>query len=213
MRRIALALLFVTTIAGPLPSTNKIAAVVTSVRQASFPQLADATIEFSPLNSSYIYFESRFTPSSFLFSRNLRYVMMVNPEAEARHIPDDGLRAILAHELAHVDYFHRQSRMGLVGLVRLLSARYEAQFERTADLEAIALGYGPGLQAFRTWLYRNVPPDRMEEKRRDYFSPQEIEAILKAERTRPGIMRIFAQCIPRNLDEIQWEVQHGVCPS
>jgi len=184
---------------------REIAPLVASVRAASFPQLMDLEISLEPMQSDYIYLESRFTFSSFFLARKLRYMILINPEAFARHVPSDGLRAIVAHELAHIDYFNRQSRMGLTSLIGLLWAPFAARFERGADLEAIALGYGPGLESFRKWLYRNVPASRMEEKKRDYFSPEEIEAILLAVRQNPQIIGIFSACVPRGPAEIERE--------
>ena len=186
--------------------------VLNSVRAASFPQLKDVDITLHPMSSDYIYLEGRFTFSSFFFARKLRYMILVNPEAFARKVPEDGLRAIVAHELSHIDYFNRQSRMGLVSLIQLPWAPYAARFERGADLEAIALGYGPGLESYRTWLYRNVPASRTEEKKRDYFSPEEIEAILRAARQNPQIMGVFSACVPRGLAEIEQESQNPDVP-
>ncbi len=185
-----------------------------SVRGASYPQLNDAEITLRGLRSDSVFFETRFTLSSYFFARRLRYMMMFNPDAMNLHVPADGLRAIVAHELAHIDYFHGESRIGLLGLVRLLSPSFTARFERRADLEAIALGYGRGLQLFRTWLYGNIPPNRVAEKKRDYFSPEEIEAILQAEKQHPEIMRTFARCIPGNLAEIERETRKpaAACP-
>lgn len=186
--------------------------LVESVRAASYPQLKDVEIAFRPMRSDYIYFESRFTFSSFFFARKLRYMILFNPEVIARQVPPDGLRAIVAHELAHIDYFNRQSRMGLVNLIQVLRAPFAARFERGADLEAIALGYGPGMESYRTWLYRNAPASRMEEKKRDYFSPEEIEAILRAARQNPQIMGVFSACVPRGLAEIERESQNPGAP-
>jgi len=186
------------------PALSDIARIVDSVRAASYPRLSGEQITLREMRSDHIYLESRFTFMSF-FTPRLRYTILFNPEASARQIPPDGLRAIVAHELAHIDYYYGQSRMGLLGLVRLASARFAALFERSADLESIALGYGPGLSSYRTWLYRNIPDAWMDEKKRDYFSPEEIDAILKAVRRNPQIMRKFSACVPRNLAEIQAE--------
>lgn len=195
------------------PSLGDISTIVESVRMESFPQLRGLPITLHTMTSDYIYLESRFTLPSF-FTANLRYMILYNREATARHIPADALRAIAAHELAHVDYFQSQSRMGLVSLVRLLSVHDNAQFERTADLETIGLGYGPGLRTFRVWLYQNIPASRLDEKKRDYFSPPEIDAILDAERKNPRIAKTFSRCIPMNLEQIQEEARdpEGVCP-
>jgi hypothetical protein len=192
---------------------NEIAGVVDSVRRESYPQLKDAGITLKEMQSDYVYFETRFTFTSYFLGRKLNYMISVNPEVLARQVPPDGLRAIVAHELAHVDYFHNQSRMGLLGLVRLVSAPYNSRFERGADLETIALGYGPGLQSFRTWLYRNIPLNRMEEKKRDYFSPSEIQAILSAVQGNPQLIQTFVRCVPMDLAEIEREIQspEGAC--
>lgn len=189
-----------------------VAPVVAGVRAASFPQLKDLEITLHSMHSNYIYFESRFTFSSFFFARKLRYMILFNPEAIARNVPSEGLRAIVAHELAHVDFFNRQSRMGLASLIQLFWAPWAARFERSADLEAIALGYGPGLESYRTWLYRNVPASRMEEKKRDYFSPEEIETIRQATARNPKMMAVFTTCVPRDREEIEQESRNPDAP-
>lgn len=195
------------------PELKDIAAVVDSVRDASFPHLKGAEITLHEMHSDYVYLETRFTIPSFLFERRLRYMVTFNPAALARGVPPDGLRAIVAHELAHADYFYSHSRMGLLSLIQLLSARFTVQFERAADLEAISLGYGPGLQLYRTWLYQNVPANRMPEKKANYFSPEEIDAILRAVREDPHVMQTFARCVPRDIMEIQREARNpsGSC--
>ena len=196
------------------PSFRNIALLIESVRAASFPELQDAPIEVHGLQSDFDYLQTRFTLSSYFLSSKLRYTIMFNPEALNRQAPAEGLRAIVAHELAHIDYFRSHSRISLLGLVLMLSPSFATRFERQADLEAIALGYGPGLQVFRTWVYRNVPAERVEEKKRDYFSPEEIEAILRAQKQHPGIMGTFSRCVPRNLAEIELGTRNpaGGCP-
>jgi len=189
------------------PAFQAIGTLVDSVRRASYPQLQNAEITVHDLRSDYVYLETRFTISSYFFERRLRYMLSFNPEALARGVPQDGLRAIVAHELAHIDYFQSESRMGLMGLVRLLSSSFTVRFERKADLQTIALGYGPGLQSYREWLYRNIPPRRMEQKKRDYFSPEEVAAILRAERQNPEVMRAFIRCVPLTLADIERAAQ------
>jgi hypothetical protein len=181
---------------------NAIARVVDSVRNASYPQLKGADIGFRDLRSDSVYLETRFTMTSYFFSGRLRFMIFFNQDAVKRHVPVNGLRAILAHELAHIDYFQNQSRMGLAGLVRLLSPSFNTRFERTADLKAIALGYGSGLQAYRTWLYRNIPAGHMSEKKRNYFSPEEIGLILRLQEQNPWFMPDLMRCVPRNAVEI-----------
>jgi integrase len=186
----------------PLDGLQRIAPIVDSVRARSFPQLQDAEITLRAIRSDYIFLEGRFSFTSYFLAPKLHYIILFNPDALARHVPPDALQAIVAHELSHIDYLHRHRRLGLLRLIRLLSAAYTARFERGADLQAIALGYGPGLESYRTWLYRNIPPKHLPEKMRDYFSPEEIEAILAASRRNPQVMDVFSARPPRNLAEI-----------
>jgi hypothetical protein len=189
-------------------SFDEIRSLVDGVRATSYPRLKAASISIQRLRNDHVFLESRFTFRSFFLGRKLRYKIFFNAEAIARQVPADGLRAIIAHELAHIDFYQRNSRWKLLGLVRLLSPNYAARFERTTDLEAIAAGYGPGLESFRIWLYRNIPSRYLEQKRRDYFSPEEIEAILRAEREEPGVMQRLSTCVPRNLAEIEREIRN-----
>jgi hypothetical protein len=183
-----------------------IAEVIQSVRQASFPRLSRADIAVYDLRSDSDYLQARFTVSSF-FSRKLQYMVFFNQEAIRRQAPAEGLRAIVAHELAHISYYEDQSRMGLLSLVGLLVPSFTTRFERKADLDAIALGYGRGLQTFRVWLYRNIPPAKVADKKRDYYTPEEIEALLRAETSHPGMMSKFHRCVPRNLEQIHEEAR------
>ena len=203
-----------TTRRAPQPEAFRdIKALVESVSHSSFPQLQNAKITIYDLHSDFDYLQARFTVSSY-FSRELSYMILFNPEAIRRGVPPEGLRAIVAHELAHINYFESQSRMGLLSLIRLLGPSFTTRFERRADLDSMALGYARGLQQYRAWLYGNVPAGRTAEKKRDYYSPEEIEALLQAQSDHPGIMSKFMRCIPRNLGEIQEEARSpaAACP-
>ena len=187
--------------------------VIQSVRQASFPRLSRADIAVYDLRSDSDYLHARFTVSSF-FSRKLQYLVFFNQEAIRRQVPAEGLRAIVAHELAHISYYEDESRMSLLSLVGLLVPSFTTRFERKADLDAIALGYGRGLQTFRVWLYRNIPPAKVADKKRDYYTPEEIEALLRADTNHPGMMANFQRCVPQNLEEIKEEARapEAGCP-
>ena len=92
--------------------------------------------------------------------------------------PDEAREAIVAHELAHIAYYANGNRLHLFGLLRLIEKNFRQSFERRADLDTIERGYGEGLKQYRLWLYQHVPPKALAEKKRDYLSPEEIEAAL-----------------------------------
>jgi hypothetical protein len=112
------------------------------------------------------------------------------------------VRSILAHELAHVDELKRGKRIRLFRLAALLSRSGSARFERRADLNAIVRDYGSGLKVYRSWLYKHIPPEKITEKRRDYFSPEEIDAIMAAASQRPDLFDYWIHHVPMNLAAI-----------
>lgn len=184
-------------------AVERVLKLVDEIRAAAYPELRNAQIEIETFQNRADYFRSSFSISRFLRPGKMRYRILVNPRVFALQAPAAGVRAILAHELGHTLYFTQRNRLELLGLVRLAGKGFTARFERWADLQAIARGYGEGLQAYRRWLYQHVPADRLAEKQRDYFSPEEIDAILAALQKRPEQMAYWLKHVPRNLREIQ----------
>ncbi|HWN99168.1 MAG TPA: hypothetical protein VNS63_07845, partial [Blastocatellia bacterium] len=180
---------------------NRTRALIDQVIAASYPDLKDADIRIKAFRSRSDYFKARFGFPEYFFTR-MRYLVFVNPRAFELQAPEEGVRAIIAHELAHVVYFKKGNRVRLLGLVRLTSKQSTARFERWADLEAISLGYGEGLKEYRSWLYGNVPASKLADKQRNYFSPAEIDAILSASRKRPELLEYWLKHVPLSLSQI-----------
>ena len=103
----------------------------------------------------------------------------------------------------HVLSLSHGNRIRRLGLVRLLSKAYISKFERRTDLEAIHRGYGDGLKSYRVWVYAHVPPNKLGEKRRNYFSPEEITAIQKGVQKHPDLFAYWSRHVPANLQGIQ----------
>ncbi|HZS07603.1 MAG TPA: hypothetical protein VFD58_22400 [Blastocatellia bacterium] len=176
--------------------------LVEEIRAASFPELKDASIKVELLDSEADYFRTRFSIPHFLAGRRMRYLIKVNPAVFSLAAPEAGVRAIIAHELGHIVWFRQRNRLELLGLIRLTSKKYTARFERWTDLQAIARGYGEGLKEYRRWLYRHVPPQKLGEKRRNYFSPEEIDAILARIRQQPELLKRWLKKVPLDIQSI-----------
>lgn len=179
--------------------------IVNEIIEKSYPELKTAKIEIKTFESESNYFKSQFSVSRFLTFRNISYVIFVNAEVFRRNAPDDGIRAILAHELAHILYYQRKNRFQLLGLTALADKSFTAKFERRADLEAIARGYAEGLKSYRKWLYQNIPPKNVEAKKRNYFSPVEIDSMLLLLKEKPEMINFWRKRVPRNLNDIKVE--------
>jgi hypothetical protein len=152
---------------------------VSEIVERSFPELKNKKIEIKTFSSESDYFQSRFKFCRFLTFRELRYVVFVNPKVYERNAPENGIRAILAHEISHIAYYASKNRLQLLGLVALVGDNFTRKFERRTDLEAISRGYGLGLIAYRNWLYENIPAKNLKAKKRNYLTPEEIEIELK----------------------------------
>ncbi|HST23958.1 MAG TPA: hypothetical protein VLR90_22825 [Blastocatellia bacterium] len=186
----------------PKKTLDRVSILMDEIKAASYPELRGADIQVKFFESRSDYFRARFAVPQFLTGRKMRYIVFVNADVFTRQAPEEGVRAILAHELAHVLYFRQRNRLRLLGLVRLTSKGFTSRFERWADLQAIARGYGEGLKEYRKWLYQNIPAKNMREKKRDYFSPEEIDAIVSSAQRQPELLAYWLEHVPRNLKEI-----------
>jgi hypothetical protein len=176
--------------------------IVEEVIKTSYPELVKADIQVNTFHDDADYFRTLFSFNRFLLGRKMRYFIRVNPRLFELAAPEAGVRAIIAHELGHVLDFQNKNRVKLLRLVRLSSKDYTARFERRTDLQAIARGYAEGLKAYRLWLYRNVPAKKLAEKKRNYFSPEEIDAIQTKLKTNPSLMDHWLKNAPLKLEDI-----------
>ncbi|MDH3529900.1 MAG: hypothetical protein OEQ28_10075, partial [Acidobacteriota bacterium] len=72
-----------------------------------------------------------------------------------------------------------------------------------ADLEAISKGYGEGLKDYREWLYAQIPDSEKMNKFKIYFTPAEIDLILRAKNEKPHLIAKWRREPPRNIDTIR----------
>lgn len=206
MRKIAvpifLIFLYVTNSYAQTDAIQKTQKIVNEVIERSFPELKSKKIEVKTFQSESDYFQSRFSFGKMLTFQKMRYIIFVNPKVFEKNAPESGIRSIIAHEIAHVLYYSKRNRVELLGLIKLSSKDFTQKFERGADLEVIARGYGGGIKDYRQWLYQNIPQKNLEEKKRNYFSPEEIDLILEILRQKPEMMEKWRKNIPRNKAEL-----------
>ena len=160
--------------------------IIGEIIEKSYPELKSKKIEVKTLQSESDYFRAGFSFGKYLTFQKMHYIVFVNPQVFAKNAPDDGIRSILAHELAHVLYFAERNRFELLGLVKLSSKNFTKKFEHRADLEAISRGYGVGLKEYRAWIYQNIPQKNLAEKKRNYFSPVEIDKVIEILKQNPA---------------------------
>ena len=185
------------------PEIGTVDTVLQDIRGTSYPELVRVDLRVRSLRSHSDYFRTRFSLSRFLLLMRMRYFVDVNPALFQEQAPSDGVCAILAHELVHVVSLSRGNRIRRFGLVRLLSKGQTTKFERRTDLEAIHRGYGEGLKNYRNWVYTHIPPSKLQEKRHNYFSPEEIAAIEKKLLEQPDLFAYWSEHVPIDLRAVQ----------
>jgi hypothetical protein len=173
------------------------------IAKKSFPEIKLKKIKVKTFQSKTSFFKARFSLTRYLTFQKMRHLVFVNPRLFSLEPPEEGIRAILAHELAHVLYYTEKNRFQLLGLSGLVSSSFIASFERKADLTAIERGFGPGLIKYRQWLYENISKEEVISKKKNYFSPEEIELMLNIIRENPEIIKIWRKKVPKNIYEIK----------
>lgn len=185
-----------TAVNGKEEALQKIRMLVSEIVERSFPELDGRSFRFGTFSSESTYFKTRFSFTRLFTFRRTGFVLDVNPAVFALCPPPEGLPAIIAHELAHAEHYRRNGGFKLFGLIKLADSDSLAKFERRADLTAIAKGYGPGLKIYREWLYRNIPEKHIAKKKRNYFTPEEIEMISEAFESSPSVIIHLSKKVP-----------------
>lgn len=187
---------------------EKTKGIVEDIVRSSFPEIKSHKIRYKSFASRENFFKSRFSVWRYATFQRMRHLIYVNPFAFRGELTENALRAVIAHELAHVSYYTRKNRLELLGLIRLTSGKSNREFERKADLEAIAKGFGEGLIEYRRWLYSNVSQEVKKSKQKIYFTPPEILLVKKALKEKPELLSKWRKDIPHDIESIRNQTRY-----
>jgi hypothetical protein len=110
-----------------------------------------------------------------------RYIIRANSAIFSGAEPPIGATtAILAHELQHVLDYTAMSGDELVDFALEYSEGDITAYERQTDEAILERGCATGLKAYREWLYEQLDDEAEAAKRRDYYTPEEIDAWVAA---------------------------------
>lgn len=160
---------------------SRVAEEISALRPA-FSRLDGLTLVLETFDSREDFFRAR-PRSPWRAPLERTYAVQVNRKVCDDPPPPAAEKAILAHELAHLDAYAAMGRAGLLRLgweylIRPGGKKVE-EFEKSADDAAVAAGQGLGLADYREWLYPRVSPKTAERKRRLYRGPEELRALDK----------------------------------
>ncbi len=168
----------------------------------SYPSLKGLRIDLHDVHWEDAYFSSFFAfPLPF---KKRTYKIGINLRAFDRDLPEEAMKSILSHELGHTLAYSKRNFFQMFGLVKIfLNPGSLRRFERRADLEAIRRGHARGLIEYRNWVYRNIPAAKIEEKRRTYYAPEEIEALERERLRNPQLFELWLRDPPMTLEQIR----------
>lgn len=147
-----------------------------------FPDLARVSIRIKPFRSEDSFFRTSVKLTHVVRKPLKRtYILFFNRRLFEDPPPLPATKAILVHELAHIHGYTRLSAFKLIRLARryVTSRTFVRAYERETDEAALERRVGPGLKAYRLWLYPRLTPEQLEEKRLSYYTPEEIDAWME----------------------------------
>jgi len=148
----------------------RVAGQVASLRPA-FPKLDGLNLVLETFESKEDYY--RAAPwYAWRPPRERVYAVLMNTAVCETPPPPEAEKAILAHELAHLEAYTEMGKRDLLRLGWAYFVRPEGPlvkaFETAADDAAIARGFTAGLRAYREWLYPRIPPAAAARKKALY---------------------------------------------
>ncbi|MBT3583346.1 MAG: hypothetical protein HN509_00450 [Halobacteriovoraceae bacterium] len=160
----------------------KIKKIIDDLIKGYFPRLKDAKITVSEFKSEAYYLQTGFG-NIFAHAWNRNFTIEINPKLYKCPPPPDALRAILAHELFHIQDYRNRSTFGMIGL-GLKYTRNSAtnSYERSADERVLQLGkdfkdpsFFKGIKEYRQWIYPKLNEKELKTKKERYFTPEEVD--------------------------------------
>jgi hypothetical protein len=142
----------------------------------SIQPLEGVSVTMEPLESDVSFFQA-----------NVDFDTISDPPRERSYLLQHNLRlyddppsfratvAILVHEAQHIVDFSSWDGTQLATWGAWYATTDDiSSYERQTDEGALKLGCAEGLSEFRVWLYAHVSPEVAEQKKHDYYTPDEI---------------------------------------
>jgi hypothetical protein len=165
--------------AGTAPtSMDELPAILAAVQAERVPELDGVEITLGELSADDSFFVANLDLSTASRPGPERaYTVNANPRMfEEPGPPFDAVYAILVHELKHIVDYVGMPTDELVTFGLWYASGDVAEYERETDEFTLERGCATGLKSYRVWLYDRIDAEAVAGKRRDYYTPEEIDA-------------------------------------
>lgn len=160
----------------PVIDVDPIKCMTQAILHSKFPALQDdIKIGYRSFDERG-YFLQTDIDNLFAGPRKRSYFIEYNPALFTAKPPASAkaIAGILAHELVHIQDYAERSVLRVV----MLFIQATSVYERKTDKTAMDLGFSDGLMAYREWIYKQISPEEMALKKKNYYTPEEIQAYL-----------------------------------
>ncbi|MBL7148376.1 MAG: hypothetical protein ISS82_06120 [Nanoarchaeota archaeon] len=153
--------------------TEKYRKIVDKLIDESFPKLKKRWI---PLTEAKI-FKLKYSAIAFYFL----FFNWVIVHPKARKYSKASLKALFAHELAHLDLIVNMNFFEKIGFAFgwLFTKKGKEKFERDADIHLIKKGYGKERLKLEEESKKTYTKEQLKKKRQGYLTPKEVKAHIK----------------------------------
>jgi len=167
----------------PPASPEQLSELLDLARASAHPDLGEVAVDLDVMESDSDYFVANLDLSTFASPpEERRYLVFYNSLLFDDPPSYAAIGAILVHELKHVADYTQMDAEELAEFAVWYAQGDIAEYERETDEYALQVGCGPGLIEYREWLYARIDDETRAEKERDYYTPDEIEAWMSANR-------------------------------
>lgn len=166
----------------PPASGEAIQALVAAAVTRDAPALRGLTIQYAEISGASVFFQAGLDVTTLEAPPLERtYTIQYNPALFLDPPSRPAVGAILIHELRHIlDYTEMSAEELSAFIAWYLTADDISTYERQTDEYVLERGCGLGLIAYREWLYATIPEEDLEEKKKSYYTPEEIVAWMAA---------------------------------
>jgi hypothetical protein len=147
-----------------------------------FPELQKIQIKIENFESDAYFLQANLKKKTiFKEAQKRTYVIEVNQKLYACPPSPEGLKAILVHEIQHINDYLNMSSVEVIGLAARYSTnkKFHTKYERDTDTKTLEKGFGKGLIDYRLWVYQWLGPKELKNKKRFYYTPEEIETWMQ----------------------------------
>lgn len=152
------------------------------IRHEFYSEFDSLNITVREFNSEAYFLQAKVDVKTLFKAKVKRkYYIEINPKIYDCAPSPAALKAILIHELEHINDYNEMSsaQISELGVKYAASKKYRAAYERATDVKVLVKGQAQGLIEYRHWIYAKLSPRELELKKFYYLTPEEILTWVK----------------------------------